>query len=154
MRVLHPVLPSTDQSGPGNSPGGSSWPDHLCSSDHHHSDQVKEEQVSDKVIPAVQVPPQLLHDLSSHNHDGVAEKETQVPHPALPHPDSGKESTEKPQESTSTFSDPLPCDWSDSGRGGEFGCSGVQIDNHIDRGLGDNDVVQHSDHDVVISWRS
>ena len=101
-----------------------------------------------KVIPAVQVSAQLLHDLSSDDHDGVAEKEAQVPHPALPHPYSGKETPQKNQiETTSTFSDPLPCDWSDCGRGGEFSCSGAKIDNHI---AGDNDVVHHGDHDDVV----
>ena len=48
-----------------------------------------------KVIPPVQVPAQLLHDLSSDDHDGVAEKEAQVPHPSLPHPNSGKETPQK-----------------------------------------------------------
>ena len=33
----------------------------------------------------------------------------------------------KKVETTSKFSDPLPCDWSDSGRGGEFGCSGFRL---------------------------
>ena len=95
MRVLHPVLPSTVQSGPGNSFGGFSWPCHLCSSDHHHSDQVKHEQLSDKIIPAAQVSAQLLHDLSSDDHDGVAEEEAQVPHLALPHSYSGKVTPQK-----------------------------------------------------------
>ena len=48
-----------------------------------------------KVIPAVQVPAQLLHDLTSDDHDGVAEKETQVPHSALAHPNSGKQTQQK-----------------------------------------------------------
>ena len=56
VRVLHPVLPSTVQSGPGNSFGGFSWPCHLCSSDHHHSDQVKHEQLSDKSYPLSRYP--------------------------------------------------------------------------------------------------
>ena len=47
VRMLHLVLPSTDQSGPGNSFGDSPWPCHLCSSDHHHTDQVKQEQLSE-----------------------------------------------------------------------------------------------------------
>ena len=95
MRMLHPVLPSTDQSRRGNSFGGSPWPGHLCSSDHNHTDQVKEERVSDKVIPAAQVSAQLLHDLSSDDHDGVAEEEAQVPHLALPHSYSGKVTPQK-----------------------------------------------------------
>ena len=75
MRVLHLVLPSTDQSDPGNSFGDSPWPCHLSSSDHHHSDQVKHEQLYAKVIPAVQVPAQLLSDVPCDNRDGAAEEE-------------------------------------------------------------------------------